>query len=272
MNKKLKDITDITINQLLNQDIIMPSQYYTTFDTNAKDKHMYIHDEEFEKEINEVIQEEFKKINDYMNHTIKNIDDLESVTSNVENAIKNKDLKELMKANQHIKKLKENIISLQNEIYTDDLTKKYNRKYLNMKFLNSDDRFSKKGTMVLIDINNFEKIIKKYGQLIGDNVIRFTVSFIEKKLEKEISSYSFIHYSRDKFIIFFKNHTEDELKSLFNNIRLELLNKTVKSKSGHIINIIFSFAVLQYQKNDKFYPLLLNADDMIKEDRFKLKA
>jgi len=272
MNKKLKDITDNTINQLLNQDIIMPSQYYTTFDKNAKDKHMYIHDEEFEHEINDVIEKEFKKINEYMNDTIENIDNLENVTNNVENAIKNKDLKELMKANQHIKKLKENIVSLQNEIYTDELTKQYNRKYLNMKFLNKNDTFKKKGTMVLVDINNFSKIIKKYGQLIADNVIKFTVAFIQKRLDKEGISHTFIHYSGDKFIIFFKNPNKDELNSLFNNIRLELINKTIKSKSGHIINIIFSYAVLQYNKDDKFYPLLLTADDMIKEDRFKLKA
>ncbi len=272
MNKKLKQITDTTINQLLNQDIIMPSVYYTTFDKNAKDKEMYIHDENFEKEITEVIEKEFEKINDYMNGTIENIDELETVTNNVQNAINNKDLKELMKANQHIKKLKNNILSLQNEIYTDELTKQYNRKFLNMKFLNKNDTFTKKGTMVLIDINNFAKIIKKYGQLIGDNVIKFTVSFLQKKLEKENLSYTFIHYSGDKFIIFFKNSQVEELNSLFNNIRLELINKTIKSKSGHIINIIFSYAILNYHKDDKFYPLLLTADDMIKEDRFKLKA
>ncbi|MEA1915635.1 MAG: GGDEF domain-containing protein [Campylobacterota bacterium] len=271
MNKKLKNITDSTINQLLNQDIIMPSQYYTTFDKNAKDIDMYIHDDEFEKEISVVLEGEFEKISQYMNQTIHNINELSDATNSAESAIQNRDIEQLMKVNSHVQKLKKNIESLENEIYKDSLTKLYNRKYLNMKFLNENDTFNKKGIMVLVDINNFSKIIKKYGQLIGDNILRYAVSFIQKRLQKESIKCTFIHYSGDKFILFFKDQSQNSLNTLFDNIRFELLSKTLKSKSGHIISISFSYAVSSYLKNDKFYPTLLNADDIIKEDKFNLK-
>lgn len=270
MDKVLKMITDSTINELLNQNIIMPSQYYKTFDKHSKNNNMYIYDDEFEKQLSEMIDKEFEKINQYMSQTVDGVDALDTITQDAQNAIINKDAAGLMKANEQVKKLKTQIESLQNEIFKDELTKLYNRKYLFHKLLDEKGSFQKEGYAVLIDINNFRKINQKYGQIIADNVLIYTVNFILKKLSNENIKSTAIRYAGDKFIFLFKKEYAKKINDLFKNIRLDLVNSTVKSKSGHIISISFCFGGITYKPKDNLQTFLLELDDLIQQDRFNL--
>ncbi len=270
MDKILKEITDSTLNELLNQHIIMPSQYYKTFDKHSKDRDMYIYDEEFEHSLTDIIDKEFERINQYMSQTVESVDDLNNITNSAQEAIINKDAQQLMKVNQQVKKLKNTIESLQNEIFKDDLTKLYNRKYLIHKMVNEESKFKNDGFVVLIDINNFRKINQKYGELIADNVLIYSINYILKKLAKEDIETKCIRYAGDKFLFFFKKEKQQQLTELFDNIRLGLLNSTVKSKSGHIITISFSYGSTLYGTSDNLQNVLLILDDLVKEDKFLL--
>lgn len=270
MDKMLRMITDSTINELLNQEVIMPSQYYKTFDKHSKNNDMYIYDEDFEKEISVLIDKEFDKINHYMSQTVDSVDELDTITTEAQDAIDKKDTQQLMKVNGQVKKLKSQLESLQNEIFKDELTKLYNRKYLHHKLLDTNGKFKSNGLIVLIDINNFRKINEKYGQLIGDNVLIYTMNFILKKLDKENIKTTTIRYAGDKFLFFFNAENEKKIAQLFKNIRFDLLNSTVKSKSGHIITISFGFGTSAFSPKNEFQSLLMSLDDLVKEDKFAL--
>ena len=62
MKKQLKKITDITINELLNKDVIMPSIYFEKFNKNARTVNINLEDTSFVKELNNILIEDFNSI------------------------------------------------------------------------------------------------------------------------------------------------------------------------------------------------------------------
>ena len=59
MKKQLKKITDLTINELLNNEIILPSTYLDKFNYHAKELEVDLDDENFNKELNNLILKDF---------------------------------------------------------------------------------------------------------------------------------------------------------------------------------------------------------------------
>ena len=122
MKTKLKKITDKTVQDLLQNEIILPSSYFESFDKNAKDIKVDITDSDFEKEVSEVLVEELKVINEYMKKTIKNIDNLSKATEEAQVAIQNKDESKLNSINSSLNDIKEELESLKGLVYLDSLT------------------------------------------------------------------------------------------------------------------------------------------------------
>ena len=91
VRNSLKKITGQTLQDLLQNEIILPSSYFKYFDQNAKKLSINISDHHFEHEVNNVIAEELQSINDYMNLAVTNIDVLSEQAENAQIAIAEKD-------------------------------------------------------------------------------------------------------------------------------------------------------------------------------------
>jgi diguanylate cyclase (GGDEF)-like protein len=271
MKKNLKKITDATMQELLSSEIVLPSLYFSTFDQNAKKQSIQLDDERFEKEVEGVIVDEFKKIDLYMKRTMQNIDLLSSAADDAIDAIKNKDESKLSQVDELVKGMKEQIKKLQSQLYKDPLTKLNNRKWISYKLLNKEANFKESFSMSIIDIKGFGKINSKYGEIIGDSVLLYLSNFLLKRLEDEMVDFELSRYAGDKFLLFTKDQDEDELKTFLNNIRIELSNSILKSKSGQTLKILFCFGSVFVNKGDKFFKKLEVCDDLLKEDKFQLK-
>jgi diguanylate cyclase (GGDEF)-like protein len=261
MKDKLIKITDTTIQELLYNEIILPSNYFQTFDKNAKELNIDLNDKEFEKEINEVIVDEFK---------ISNIDKLSNAAKDAKDAISNRDEATLSKVSELVIIMQKEMKELQQQVYNDSLTKLYNRKWINYSFLNSDGTFKDDGTLILIDIKDFKKINTKHGDIIGDSALVFLTNFLDKKLKEENFDHNFVRYGGDQFILFVKDPEIKEAKTIINNARIELANYMLKSKSGHTLKIVFCYGMVEYCKRDNFLKKLEFADDKLKEDKFHI--
>ncbi len=88
-----------------------------------------------------------------------------------------------------------NITSLNKEIYTDELTKAYNRKYLNT-IVHS--LLNKRKCFIIIDIDDFKKINDTYGHLSGDIVLQILSETISENLRKNDI---FIRWGGEEFLI-----------------------------------------------------------------------
>jgi|GEM_PF-400842 len=272
MKTKLKKITDKTVQDLLQNEIILPSSYFESFDKNAKDINLDISDSDFEKEVSDVLVDELKIINQYMKKTIENIDNLSKATKDAQDAIQNKDDKKLDTINNSLGDIKNELESLKGLVYLDSLTKVYNRKWVYNQAILDDGTIGYKGILLLVDIADFNYIVDKYGNLIADNVVIYISKFLSQKLKKENLSFEIARYSNDQFILFIKNENIAELNSLVNNVRLEFSNSTLKSKSGLTFKTNFSFGATTFKENDDFQKLLEEAATMEDIDRDQLKG
>jgi diguanylate cyclase (GGDEF)-like protein len=92
----------------------------------------------------------------------------------------------------------------------DDLTQLCNRRFIfnNMpKIITSDEIFSKKTSMFMIDIDNFKKINDTFGHLVGDMVLMELARIMKKTVaEKGIVA----RYAGDEFLILLPGQEEDQ--------------------------------------------------------------
>ena len=259
MKDNLKKITDKTVQDLLQNEIILPSSYFKSFDKNAKSLSIDLKDSEFENEVNNVIVDELKNINNYMKKTIENIDTLTAATEDAQKAIIDKDESKLKSINSDLVNVKNEINELKGLIYLDPLTKVFNRRWIYNQSIKEDGTFKNKGLLLFIDFTDCNYLADKYGNLLADNVIIYISKFLTGKFQNEKIDFEIARYSNSQFILFIKEETIVNITPFIKNIRLELSNKTLKSKSGLMFKTNFNFGLIQYTEKEYFQNTIENA-------------
>ena len=256
MKKKLKIITEKTIKDLLINEIILPSSYFTCFAKHLKDFNINLKENKEMKESKNLILEEFNTINAFMNSTIKSIHNLSTVTKQAKIAIINKDNNSLDNLQVLLRDLEKDLLSLQDEIYKDSFSKTYNRKWVYKYILNKEGCFNKSGSVVLIDLYDYNTISKKFSTVLADNLLIFVLNHLNKNLKEENIEYECIRYYQDTFLFLCNKESLDDLKDLFTQIQEDLCTHKLKNKKGIVIQPRFNFSCLEYKKEEDFTKVL----------------
>ncbi|XOB63398.1 diguanylate cyclase domain-containing protein [Campylobacterota bacterium DY0563] len=256
MKAKLKEITDSTINELLSNEIILPSCYFQCFDKNAKNIDLDLGSENFEKELNKLIFKEYNEINSYINDAVKTIDSAASITKEAEKAIDSNDSSLLKSLYNQIINLKKELESITDNVYKDYLTKTYNKKWLYQNYLNEKLGFKEDAIITFIDVRDYEYISKTYNKLIADNLLMYTSSFISNRLEEEDLKFKFVRYLTNKFIIVFEENDINQINTMLNLVFNMLFETTLKSNSGIMIKPTFEYAIKEVKKEQTFHNVL----------------
>jgi len=256
MKEKLKEITDNTISELLGNDIILPSNYFECFDKHARTIDINIDSQEFEKDIQTFLIEEYKHIDDYMHDAMKTIDEVSEITLGAQEAIKNKNQSVLDSLYSQIKTLQNELENMKTNIYKDYLTETYNKQWIYQKLLSEKASFKNNCILVLVDIPDYEYITKNYSNLISNNLLIFISKYLKDKLKDEKIDFEIARYLKNKFVIIIKKDSIDNITSIMNNISNLLLNTTLKSNSGVIINPNFVFKIEDIKKDMLFHDIL----------------
>lgn len=251
MKQELKKITDLTINELLNNEIILPSTYLDKFNYHAKELEVNLDDENFNKELNNLILEDFHTIENYMNLIISSAINLQENTKNATNAIINKDADSLGDIYKKMLDLESEIKNLNGKLFLDDITNTYNKKWLYNKFLDSNASFQQNGICVLVDVIDYVYIQKEYGELLSNNLLIFATKFIKQRLKDENFDFEIVRYNENKFLIFMKSDKENKKNIISSILNLEQLlsNTTLKSNSGLFIKAKYKFKVNLFKIN-----------------------
>jgi len=252
MKDKLKKITDKTIQDLLQNEIILPSSYFKYFDNNAKKISVALDDPQFENDFSDVLTEELNTINSYMKKALNNINILTKVTDYAQKAITEKDESKLKTVNSALVDMKSEINALRTQIYIDPLTKIFNRKWIYNQGITESGTFKSEGLLLFIDLTDCNYLTDKYGSLLADNVILFVAKFLKVKFKNEKISADIARYSNNHFVLFIKNETIADITSLIKNMQIELASTTLKSKSGLMFKTNFHFGMVQYSEIDSF--------------------
>ena len=253
MKQELKKITNLTINDLLNNEIILPSTYFNKFNYHAKELEINLDDENFKNELNNIIIEDFQIIENYMNLIMSSTISLKDNTQNAKNAIINKDIDLLEDVYKRIVLLENEIKSLNDKLFLDDITNTFNKKWVYHKFLDKNALFQEDGIAVLVDVIDYSYIQDEYGELLANNLLIFASKFIIQKLEAEELNFKIVRFIENKFLIFILDSEKQKKEILNNIINLEqtLLNTTLKSNSGLFIKAKYNFKISGFKKNQE---------------------
>lgn len=263
MKQQLKKITNLTINDLLNNEIILPSNYFDKFNQHAKTLEINLDDENFKTELNNIIIEDFQIIETYMNLIMSSTISLKDNTQNAKNAIINKDTDLLEDVYKRIVLLEKEIKNLNNKLFLDDITNTFNKKWIYHKLLDKNALFQDDGIVVLVDGIDYSYIQNEYGELLANNLLIFASKFIIQKLEAEELNFNIVRFTENKFLIFILD-SEKQKKDILNNIiNLEqtLLNTTLKSNSGLFIKAKYNFKISGFkinQESKEIFEILLS--------------
>lgn len=121
------------------------------------------------------------------------------------------------------------IIDLKNKLIHDQLTKTYNRYFLNKLFKKNLKGY----IMCVIDIDNFKQINDKYGHLVGDEVlINISNIFI-----KAVKNGYVIRWGGDEFVVIFKTNDITYVNLVINNIKCQVNRYKLNNNFNHKISI-----------------------------------
>jgi len=266
MKKQLKKITDITINELLNKDVIMPSIYFEKFNKNARTVDIDIQDTSFISELNNVLVEDFNTIEKYMHEIEKNASLIKDAVKSTQTALLNKDIDTLTDVYSQMSKLEKEVVYLNRQLFVDDLTSSNNRKWIYNKFLNKKAEFKKSGVCVLIDISDFDYINSEYGTLLANNLIIFVNNFLKKSLKDENFNFNIARFFDNQFIIFIEDKKEKEVSELVFNMKQLLINTTLKSKSGLVLRADYKYSISKYKENEDSKDIFEQLFHLVKEE------
>jgi len=241
ITKEVKDIVD-------EHKVIFPAYYGKVYTKIAKNYGIKLSPDELLHE--EMLDEK----------VVRHIVSLAEYAGEAIDAMQTQNQEKLECVLKETKKLQAEIEKLQALVYEDSLTKCYNRKWFEDKFLKDNKTsFSKDGTLVFVDLNRLKRINDEYGHIIGDKVIKY----LSIKL-KEITS-SVVRFGGDEFIMVFEKdekNIEEKMKKSY-----DFFKKT-KLKAGKIeFRATFAYGLCSFKKDD----LLSTVMDVADKKMYKFK-
>lgn len=250
MKKELQELTDVTIKEIRKLEVVLPEIYKDIFYTKAQELNIVISENDKEMALIYAL----KKIQMLKDETEKSASILKENVSHAKVAIVNKDNAALQMIEENMIDLEKKISMLQQELYLDELTHLYNRRWLFEKYLDNDS-FTQTGTFCFIDINNFKHINDNYGHLVGDKVL----SVLGKVLLR-IEKSSAIRYAGDEFIVISHEHSAVEMEKILDTVNNNLKNTNLKHHEK-IFHVDFAFGVSAFTKGDSFKTILEDVDE-----------
>jgi len=256
MNKNLQEITDETIKELSKLEIVLPEIYAEIFFTKAKELNIEINEQDREQALMYALE----KIQKMKNETEESTSLLKTHIQKARTAIVQKDNDALKNIEDEVVVLEKKIIDLQENLYIDELTQNYNRRWMYEKFLNIEN-FKQNGIFAFVDIDNFKSVNDNYGHLTGDKVLKMIGTLLKK-----VENANTIRFAGDEFILISSYYNLHKLTKLLKSINNNLRGTNLKHENK-TFNISFSFGVIEYKKNDNFKEICKKADDLMYKDK-----
>lgn len=263
-NKILQIISNETITEVSHLDIVTPTIYKTFFNKYAYEHNKTLDDEE--KITDLILNKKILECKNFQKQNSSNAVKLSDNTSRAISAIKEKDEDKLNEVLKETQELRREIEKLKESVYRDELTRAYNRKWLNDHYLVEDSEImAEDGILAIIDLNYFKEINDRFGHIIGDKVLIFITNEL-KKVKVNV-----VRYGGDEFILIFPSIVAVNIvKEQLNKVREDILSKKLKAESA-FFRVSFSFGIKEFQKEDLFSSIVEEADKNMYEDKTEIK-
>ena len=269
MKNLLKEVTFKTLKDLKTYEIVLPGEYSKIFQKNAKDCNLDL-DLDNQEILLENLNQDKSRLDLITKETSENLEMLNISTSKAQDAIDKKDTSALKEVQSDIQKMQIKIQTLQNELFTDSLTKSKNRKWFFDHYL-KDDKFQNIGYLAFIDLNNFKAINDTYGHIVGDLVLKYLSTYLQKEVKNQ--NVEVVRYAGDEFMLIFdkNNSSMSLLVKYMDKMQDKLSQQKLKSKSIKSLYFSFSYGLCSFKKNDDFPKIIELADERMYQNKKKVK-
>ncbi len=165
---------------------------------------------------------------------------------------------EVIKANEIITQLSEQVKELEKASSIDSLTKILNRRsldnHLNEICLNKEGNY--KFHLLILDIDDFKLINDKYGHIAGDKILIYIANILKRTLRGDDKIF---RYGGEEFIILLNNVDDAKCKAITQRL-LELVRGSKLIYKGANLNVTTSIGTTLYKKEDTPDTLIARAD------------
>lgn len=246
---KHKKFTDEMKNNYENEESITSVNIFDTF-VRALSKDTNVLSEE---KLKGLVFRQFKSYGNFdetMIEVAQSVSSIKQSTQDAISAIDKKDTNALKHAYEQLKDYEKRIQKLEEDIYTDEVTGIYNRKYLLNHELDKDGKFKEDGKLIHISIDNFSQINKDHGHEAGDSVLKFVSKICQKNLKS--MGVHLIRYLGVQLIVVSKQNVSKKAVSVCTETVDMILSKKFKTHNGEILNIELKLVEEDVKKGQDF--------------------
>ncbi len=162
------------------------------------------------------------------------------------------------------------IVSLNDQVSIDELTRLNNRTQLKKYIVNEHSRPSDKITryILMIDLNKFKFINDQFGHVEGDRALKRTADVLKSACGENPLKPFIARYGGDEFIIVAKTENEDQIIDLCKCIKEKLIQKNEESGSKYELTASIGYSKYCGDISD-FQLALAKADEALYKDKAK---
>lgn len=136
---------------------------------------------------------------------------------------------ELIRSGQEISRLREELEAVKHSARTDGLTGLLNRGAFNHEIHNLFEQQEQRFCLALIDIDHFKKINDSFGHVLGDKVLQFFATILQKYTNgRHISA----RYGGEEMAVLLVDMQAQEALTLMEEIRTRFANSSLKKKGS----------------------------------------
>jgi len=174
--------------------------------------------------------------------------------------------KETLASMTEVNNMKQNILFLHKQLFSDDISKTKNRLWVFKHKLNNNETFNDFGFLVSIKISDYDKIVGEYDSNVGNKLLKQVSDYMIHYMKDEHLKYEIVRYMEDNFLIFMHNLNEEEVENHLINMQNGMSNYKFKHRS-RMFQLICHSAVMQYIENESFTSVLDQLDEKLFQNK-----
>lgn len=206
-----------------------------------------------EEKLKGLVFRQFKGYGDFdktMQDVAQSVSDIKQSTEDAMTAIDNNDAGGLKSAYNQLKSYEARIQELEKDIYTDDVTGIYNRKFLMNQELDPEGCFKTDGVLLHITVNNFSQLNHEHGHEAGDTVLKFVSKVFQNSLKN--MGIHLIRYMGVQFVAVAKDRVAVKASKICMDGVDTIMKKTFKTHEGEVLHIDMQFVEVAFKKGQSF--------------------
>lgn len=174
-------------------------------------------------------------------------------TGTILEAARANDMERVQSACDELDSVHKKLEQIEQELYLDEETKLFNRRYIFGKKLEDGKSFNEKGVLIVIKIDDFPSIVQEYGQHTSGSVLKYFAKQLSTLLP--LPQYETVYFTAAVFVLMISEEQQMVAERKIEGFRASLMNHKFKTSDQKMIRFGFNYGLYPYKGGDFFLPV-----------------